>query len=150
MLPGVKIHDLKRNTDERGFFSELFREDWKEFIGNDRIVQVNMSLSHPGVIRAWHRHSRGQTDYFCVVDGEAEIGVYDGTEGSKTKGQSDRIRLSSEKPQILRVPGHYWHGTKCIGKKPSLSIYLVTKLYDAKNPDEERMPHDSKETKYKW
>lgn len=150
MLPGVRLHDLKRNTDERGFFTELFRDDWKDFIDNDKIVQVNISMSKPDVIRAWHHHTRGQIDYFFVIKGEVKIGVYDGREGSKTKGKYDMIRLSGEKPQILRVPGFYWHGTKCVGKEPSTTLYLVTRLYDTKNPDEERMPHDSEETDFKW
>ena len=25
MLPGFKVHDLKKNVDERGFFAEIYR-----------------------------------------------------------------------------------------------------------------------------
>jgi dTDP-4-dehydrorhamnose 3,5-epimerase len=59
-LPGVKTYDLKVIPDERGFFSEALRNDWKELLGEDEIVQVNVSFSYPGIIRAWHRHLRGQ------------------------------------------------------------------------------------------
>lgn len=142
MLPGVKIYDIKRIPDERGFFAEFLRMDWKNFVGSDTIQQVNLSMSHPEVIRAWHRHSRGQVDYICAVDGVLKVCAYDDSEDSKTRGQLDEIILNSDKPQIVRIPGFYWHGTKCIANKPTLTLYFVTKLYDYKKPDEERRPWD--------
>ncbi len=140
MLPGVKIYDIKRILDERGFFAELLRLDWKNFVGSDNIVQINLSMSNPRIIRAWHRHSRGQVDYFCVVKGTLKVCAYDDREDSKTKGQLDEIIVNSEKLQVVRIPGFYWHGIKCIGDEPSLVLYFVTKLYNYKNPDEERRP----------
>ncbi|MBT9151313.1 MAG: hypothetical protein DDT40_01504 [candidate division WS2 bacterium] len=64
--------------------------------------------------------------------------AYDDRKNSKTKGQLDEIILNSEKLQIVRIPGFYWHGTKCIGNEPSLVLYNVTKLYDYEEPNEER------------
>lgn len=131
----MKIYELKKFPDERGFFSEVLRQDWKETIGNEWIVQVNLSLSYPGIVRAWHCHLRGQTDYFIVLQGAMKICAYD----DKT-GQLDEIIASEHRLQVVKVPGHYWHGTKTIGGKPSLTIYFATRLYDYKNPDEERRP----------
>ena len=135
MLEGVRIYELKKIPDERGFFAELLRKDWKEILGDEWIVQANLSYSYPGVIRAWHRHLRGQTDYFIVLQGAMRICAYD----EKT-GQLDEIVASEHKLQIVRIPGHYWHGTKTISDKPSLTLYFVTRLYDYSNPDEERRP----------
>jgi len=135
MLEGVRIYELKKIPDERGFFAELLRKDWKDLLGDEWIVQANLSYSYPGVIRAWHRHLRGQIDYFIVLQGAMRICAYD----EKT-GQLDEIVASEHKLQIVRIPGHYWHGTKTIGNKPSLTLYFVTRLYDYSNPDEERRP----------
>ena len=135
MLEGVRIYELKKIPDERGFFAELLRRDWKEILGDEWIAQANLSYSYPGVIRAWHRHLRGQTDYFIVLQGAMRICAYD----EKT-GQLDEIIASEHKLQIVRIPGHYWHGTKTISDKPSLTLYFVTRLYDYSNPDEERRP----------
>ena len=140
MLPGVRVQDLRKNIDERGFFAELIREDWKELLGDDKIVQANLSFSYPGMIRAWHRHNRGQVDYFIVLGGSMKICAYDDEVGSPTNGQLDEIIASEEKLQVVRIPGHYWHGTKTLGDRPSLTVYCVNKLFDAKNPDEERRP----------
>jgi dTDP-4-dehydrorhamnose 3,5-epimerase len=140
MLSGVKIYNIKKNIDERGVFAELLRLDWRSLVEDNNIAQVNLSMSYPGIIRAWHRHSMGQVDYVCVVKGVLKVCAYDDREDSKTKGQLDEIILNSEQIQIIRIPGFYWHGTKCIGNEPSMVLYFVTKLYDYKNPDEERRP----------
>lgn len=142
MLPGVRIFDIKKIPDERGFFAELLREDWKDLVGDDRIVQVNLSTSNPGVVRAWHRHSRGQVDYLCVIKGTLKVCAYDDKEGSEMRGQLDEFVLSGENPQVLRIPGEYWHGTKCAGDGPSTVLYFMTNLYDYADPDEERRPPD--------
>ncbi len=140
MLPGVKIQEVRKNIDERGFFAEILRQDWNELLAEDSIVQANLSYSFPGMIRAWHRHNRGQVDYFIVLDGSMKICAYDDKQSSPTHGQLDEVIASGEKLQVVRIPGHYWHGTKTLGHKPSFTVYCVNRLYDAKNPDEERRP----------
>jgi dTDP-4-dehydrorhamnose 3,5-epimerase len=138
MLPGLKVHDLKKNVDERGFFAEIYREDWKELLGDDRVVQANLSYSYPGMIRAWHRHDRGQVDYFIVLKGALKICAYDDRQGAPTKGQFTEVVASEERLQSVRVPGFYWHGTKAVSDKSTLAVYCVNRMYDAQNPDEER------------
>jgi dTDP-4-dehydrorhamnose 3,5-epimerase len=139
-LPGVKVYDLKVLPDERGSFTEAFRQDWQEFVGEDEIVQVNISVSYPGIIRAWHRHLRGQVDYFLVLQGALKICAYDDREDSATRGKLVEIIASHHKPQLVRMPGIYWHGSKNVSNEPSLLMYFVTRLYDYQNPDEERRP----------
>ncbi len=133
MLPGIKIKPLKKIPDERGFFAEIFRKDWKDLLENEVASQTNMSVTFPGVIRAWHRHMRGQTDYFVVLKGAMKICAYD----DKTKELTEIIS-SSQSLQIVRMPGHYWHGFKAIGNEQVMLLYFTTNLYDPSNPDEER------------
>lgn len=135
MLPGVKVYELKKFPDERGFFAEVFRQDWKDLLGDEWVVQANLSYTYPGIIRAWHRHLKGQVDYFIVLKGAMKICAYD----EKSK-QLDEIVASEHKLQVVRIPGHYWHGTKTVSNEPSLTLYFVTRLYNYNNPDEERRP----------
>jgi len=138
LLPGFRIRDLKKNVDERGFFAEIYREDWKDLLGDDNILQANLSYSYPGMIRAWHRHSRGQVDYFIVLRGALKICAYDDGVESLTRGQMTETIASEERLQVVRVPGFYWHGTKSLGDIPALAVYCVNRLYNPQNPDEER------------
>jgi dTDP-4-dehydrorhamnose 3,5-epimerase len=139
-LKGIEIIDVKKNPDERGFFAEVLRKDWSDFFTDDWISQANVSQSYPGIIRAWHRHARGQIDYFLVLEGAMKIVAYDGNEESSTYGTIAEIVTSEHRLQVVRIPGHYWHGTMTIGNKPSVTIYFVSHLYDHNNPDEERRP----------
>lgn len=139
-LPGVRIYDLQVFPDERGFFAEALRQDWTEFLEGDTIAQTNLSMSYPGMIRAWHRHLRGQVDYFLVLRGALKICAYDDRPDSPTRGGLVEIVASAHRPQLVRIPGFYWHGTKAVGNEASLAVYFVTRLYDYGSPDEERRP----------
>lgn len=133
-LAGVRTYDLKLFPDERGFFGEALRQDWRDFI-DEWIVQANISYSYPGMVRAWHRHLRGQVDYFMVVKGAMKICAYD----ESTRRLAEVI-ASGEKPGLVRIPGQYLHGTKTVSAEPSLTMYFVNRLYDYSQPDEERRP----------
>jgi dTDP-4-dehydrorhamnose 3,5-epimerase len=127
---------LSKNIDERGFFGEIFRKDWVEkVLENDEIVQANLSVSYPGVIRAWHRHDRGQVDYFVVLNGAIKICAYD-----QATQELNQIISSGERLQMVRIPGFYWHGFKNIGDKTCTVVYFVNRMYDYESPDEERRP----------
>nr|WP_292476233.1 dTDP-4-dehydrorhamnose 3,5-epimerase family protein [Methanothrix sp.] len=136
MLPGIVVKPLKRFADERGFFTEIMRTDWRDVIQDD-IVQANMSLSYPGMVRAWHRHERGQVDHFLVVRGALKICAYD-----DESSELDEVISAGENPQLVRIPGHYWHGFKVVGNEQATLIYFVNRLYDYSSPDEERRPWD--------
>ncbi len=137
MLPGITIKSLKRFPDERGFFTEIMRKDWKDLFQDDSVAQANISISYPAVIRAWHRHLRGQTDYFLVLRGALKICAFD----EKTQ-ELNEIVSTSKDLQIIRMPGNYWHGFKVVGNERAMLLYFTTRLYDRSNPDEERRPWD--------
>ena len=105
MIEGIEIKDLIKHVDERGFFTELMREDWKDLLQGDNIVQFNLSHSYPNIVRAWHRHLRGQIDYFICLDGAIKICAYDDRENSRTNSELFEIILSSERQRVVRIPG---------------------------------------------
>jgi len=132
MLLGVKTRNIHVNSDERGFLLELLRADWKGFVEED-IVQANFSCSYPNTIRAWHRHLKGQVDYLTVLKGAIKVCIYD-----ECSGELDEIILTSNNPQVIRIPGNHWHGFKVIGNEQAWLLYFVNKLYNYEKPDEER------------
>jgi dTDP-4-dehydrorhamnose 3,5-epimerase len=133
MLQGIRIKPIKRFPDERGFFSEVMRKDWKDLFGEDKVAQANFSFTYPDVIRAWHRHVRGQIDYFLALKGLIKICAFD----DETE-EVNEIISSGFDLQVVRMPGHYWHGFKALGNEPAMLLYFTTNLYDPANPDEER------------
>jgi dTDP-4-dehydrorhamnose 3,5-epimerase len=140
MIDGIKRINVTKRVDERGFFGELFRADNSEI--SETLVQFNMSYSYPSTIRAWHRHMRGQVDYFLCIHGCLKICAYDDREDSISNGELDEFIVRGDSLQIIRIPGILWHGFKVIGHEPAQLIYGVNNLYEYLNPDEERRPWD--------
>jgi dTDP-4-dehydrorhamnose 3,5-epimerase len=136
-LAGVRTYELNILPDERGFFLEALRTDWKDFLEDESILQANISYSYPNIVRAWHKHLRGQIDHFLVLKGTMKICAYD-----ETSGQLAEVITTERKPTLVRIPGKYLHGTKTLGIEPSLLVYFVNKQYDYKDPDEIRVPWD--------
>jgi dTDP-4-dehydrorhamnose 3,5-epimerase len=134
MLSGIIIKPLNRFADERGFFIEIMRSDWAD-VFEEEMRQSNISISYPGIVRAWHRHDKGQVDHFLVLKGSLKICAYhDETQ------ELDEVVSTGENPQIVRIPGHYWHGFRVLGNEPATLVYFVNRLYDYRNPDEARRP----------
>ena len=135
MLKGIKIKSISRFPDERGFFCEVMRKDWKDLFAEDTVAQTNLSLTYPNLIRAWHRHLKGQNDYFLALKGSIKICAFDDATAEINEIISSALNL-----QLVRVPGHYWHGFKALGNEPAMLVYFTTNMYDYTKPDEERRP----------
>lgn len=133
MLEGIKIKPINRFPDERGFFCEVMRKDWTDLFGQDSIAQTNLSFTYPNIIRAWHRHIKGQIDYFLAVKGAIKICAFD-----DQTGELDEVISSGLSLQLVRMPGNYWHGFKAVGDEPAMLVYFTTNLYNYSAPDEER------------
>ena len=148
MINGVEVRDLQVNADERGHLVEVFREDWDEY--DPEPAMSYYSLSYPGVVRAWHRHTRGQVDHFVWPQGRIRVGGYDDRNDSPTQGGGNRFVIGEHKQQVIRIPGECWHGFKVIGNEQALLVNFPTNLYDYEDPDEERLPHDTEEIPFDW
>jgi dTDP-4-dehydrorhamnose 3,5-epimerase len=125
VLPeGVAVHPLEPHADERGVFTELFRDSWGLPVAP---VQWNAVRSEPNVLRGVHAHWR-HADYLTVVAGRATIGLHDLREGSPTEGVGTVVELAAASPSALTIPtgvahGFYFH-------EPSIHVYAVTHDWD--------------------
>jgi dTDP-4-dehydrorhamnose 3,5-epimerase len=148
LIEDVEIRKLEKHVDERGILCEILRKDWSIF---KEFAMAYFSVTYPGVVRAWHRHPKaGQVDYFCVLQGMAKIVVYDQRENSPTKGLINEFYIGEDNMVLLKIPGECWHGFKAIGTKPVVLVNFPTKLYDYKDPDEERLAPDTDKIPYDW
>ena len=150
MIHDVSLKELHINADERGHLTEVWRSDWDFFAGEDRPEMAYVSETYPGVIRAWHRHHRGQIDHFVVPRGRAKVGIYDDRDGSPTKGELDTVVIGDGNMNAIRVPGDCWHGFKAIGPDPVLLLNFPTNLYEYDDPDEEHLPFDTDNIPLDW
>jgi len=148
MIHDVEVRDLQVNADERGHLVEIFREDWPEY--DPEPAMSYYSLSYPGIIRAWHKHHRGQVDHFVCPSGRIKVGIYDDRENSPTEGELDTYVIGEHNQQVVRVPGDCWHGFKVVGDEKAILINFPTELYDYDDPDEERLDPHTDKIPYEW
>jgi len=99
--------------------------------------QVNYSVQHPGVVKAWHRHAK-QTDFWLCLHGHIKVGVY-----REDAPFAWMAALGEKAPGALVIPPPLWHGAATIGGDPAGLLYFVTRAYDPSDPDEERRAFDS-------
>jgi len=148
MIEGVQTRQLRVNADERGHLVEIYRDDWDVYDPDPSMSYY--SMTYPGVVRAWHRHRRGQVDHFVCPRGRMKVGVYDDREGSSTRGEVDTFVIGEHDQMAVRIPGDCWHGFKAIGETPAFLVNFPTNLYDYDDPDEERLPYDTPEIPLDW
>ena len=146
MIDGVGVRRAKVLPDERGRLGEIMRADdpWFEKFG-----QVYFTTTWPGVVKAWHYHSR-QTDHFYVIKGTVKVALYDQRDNSPTKGTVNEVYLGEHCPGLLRIPPGVLHGWMCVGRREAYIVNIVSEMYNYTDPDEFRTdPHDN-DIPYDW
>ncbi len=146
MIDGVVVKKLVVIPDERGYLMEILRRDDPFF---EQFGQAYLTVVYPDAVKGWHYHKE-QTDHFCVVKGLAKVVLYDGRDGSKTKGEVNEYFIGEKNPCVLRIPKGVLHGMKGVGVEPALLLNLPDQMYDHAAPDEYRVaPHDGS-VPYDW
>lgn len=146
MIAGVKVKQLKTIPDERGRLMEMLRNDDDIFV---RFGQLYMTTVYPGAVKAWHYHKK-QLDSFVVVKGMLKLVLFDGRPGSKTKGEVNEFFIGEHNQMLVQIPNNVYHGFKGISDTETIVINAPTEAYNAKKPDEFRLPAHTKEIPYEW
>ena len=124
--------------DERGYFSETFRQDkFEEAIGyRVDFCQDNESKSTKGVLRGLHfqRPPFAQSKLVRVIDGEVLDVAVDIRQGSPTFGQHVAVILNSQNKHQLFVPRGFAHGFVVLSETATFA-YKVDNYY---SPESDR------------
>jgi dTDP-4-dehydrorhamnose 3,5-epimerase len=146
LIDGVKVKRLPAIPDERGILTEILRCDDPEFT---QFGQVYLTTTYPGVVKAWHAHAK-QTDLICCVSGELKLALYDGRDGSPTKGVVNELFIGDANRLLVRVPAGVQHGWKCISEHTALILNIPDQVYDYAAPDEQRVDPHQNDIPYDW
>lgn len=143
MIDGVKIIPLKQIPDERGKVMHMLRSDDEHF---EKFGEIYFSVVNPGVIKAWHLHSKMALNY-AVVSGMIKLVLYDNREKSKTRGEIMEIFMGESNYVLAHVPVGVTNGFKGIDIKPSIVANCATIPHDPTeitrmNPFDKNIPYD--------
>ena len=151
MIEGVRFRPTRPVPHEDGTLAEVARMAWDEV--SDPIVQVHVTTTLPGRVRAWSVHQTS-TDRLFVVVGLMSVVLFDGREQSPTFGLVNEFRLSERNPCLLIVPPNLYHGWKNIGVDEAFVLNMPTKQYQYTCPDALDLPYDSAEAErivpFRW
>ena len=144
-IPGVEVRELTTFPDDRGAFTETFRQVWLPE-GEARVVQSNLSRSRAGVLRGMHFHL-SQTDWWVVLEGTAFVALCDLRTGSPTRGTVATGTLEAAGAlTALSIPPGVAHGF-CALSDVALQ-YMVTAYHD--ESDENGFAWDDPEAAIPW
>jgi dTDP-4-dehydrorhamnose 3,5-epimerase len=151
LIDGVLIAPLTIYPDDRGFFTELARLGKglaaKMVPDGERQIQVSLTLTYPGTIKAIHYHSE-QTDLWAPCSGMMQVFLYDLRVRCKTFGAINTIFAGHFQPWEILIPPGVAHGYKILGIEPIQLVYFTDRYY---NPaDELRLPYDHPDIAYDW
>jgi dTDP-4-dehydrorhamnose 3,5-epimerase len=139
-IDGVIFRPTRPVPHDDGHVTEVARASWSEL--TNPVVQVHITTTLPGRIRAWGLHPLG-TDRLFVASGLVRIVVFDGREDSATKGRLNVFTVSEKNPGLLIVPPCLYHGWKNIGVSEACIINMPDRMYDYATPDALDLPWDS-------
>jgi dTDP-4-dehydrorhamnose 3,5-epimerase len=140
-LEGLFYFESQKNSDNRGFFSEIVNlPELEAAIGHEfQIKQVNHSKSEPNVVRGLH--AEGWNKLVTVTSGEIFSAIVDVRPNSPTYKQKLYFKLGADyQPQ--KSNGLYISqglaNSICVLKGPASYIYLVDKLYENRDKTGDR------------
>ncbi len=145
-IHGVEIVDLRRHHDDGGAMTELLRvtDGCAEALAGFTVRQVNYSEVEPGVVKAFHVHTR-QTDVWYVPPSDRMLLVLvDVRKGSPTEGAQMRFVVGGGASRLVRIPPGVAHGVRNVGAATGRVIYFVDVQFSAapEDCDEGRLPWD--------
>ena len=134
--------NVKKNSDKRGFFIEIFKTNQLKFKG--KILQVSHSFIKENIIKGWHFHKK-QTQWNYLLSGKIKVFLIDNRKQSKTFKQIKSFTVDSSKKKVVYFfPPNIGHAYITLNKNNHM-LYATSGNYDPK--EEYKLPLDKSTTK---
>jgi UDP-2-acetamido-2,6-beta-L-arabino-hexul-4-ose reductase len=121
----IETKKLKVLRDQRGWFVELFREEF----GIGKMAQINLTVAAPGKAKGNHYHLH-KTEWYCVIRGRMKLTLRDIDSGKTTE-----LTLDDEELKLVKIPARVTHGFKNIGEGDMYLLYCTDAPFNPQDPD---------------
>lgn len=142
VIDGIRVRDLKKYVDERGWLTEIFRED--EIETQYMPVMGYISMTGRGTARGPHEHA-DQTDHFCFL-GPSTFKVYlwDNRRHSQTFMTRQVVVTGEDAPKSIIIPPGIVHAYRNIGDTMGMVVNCPNRLYAGrgKNDPVDELRHE--------
>lgn len=140
-LNGLKLIQMDRFMDNRGWFEEVYNYNKYKSLGIDNVfVQDNRSFSmHKGVLRGLHFQNNpySQAKLVRCTQGQVIDVVVDLRKESSTYLQWQAVHLSGDQCEQLYIPQGFAHGFYCV----SDNVVFEYKVDNVYSKEHERSIH---------
>lgn len=147
MIEGIQILNIKHFVTEEGDFGELLRLDQNgnlEMLPDFKVRQMSRSQIFKGSIKGWHVHYGQEDLWYVAPQNHLVVGLWDLRRGSVTEGVATKVVLGGGLSRMLLIPRGVAHGAVNHSPKPVQLYYFMNQQFNAENPDEQRLPWDSR------
>ena len=157
-IDGVRTLALRRFTDDRGFFFEVFRagarhpagRELAEFFEGVPAAQMNYSVVDTDRhVKGLHYHLEQDDVWFFPPPSKAKVILLDVRKGSPSFGRTQIVVAGGGQDVLIRIPAGVAHGYRPL-TNPCALLYIVTETFDPAAPDEFRIPWDHPAVKDLW
>jgi dTDP-4-dehydrorhamnose 3,5-epimerase len=138
-IEGVRVAPVHGHHDHRGALVPFL--DASDPFWEEPVVWAYLFTIRPGRIKGWGMHRRQRDRYFSV-SGEMRVVLFDGREGSPTRGNFCEFHFTDEAQGRLSIPAGVWHATQNWGDRLVRIANFPTAAFDPRDPDKHRVdPH---------
>ena len=130
-IKDVVVRDLRKVRDERGWLSELFRQDdlEPEFFP----IMAYISSTLPGVTRGPHEH-QDQADLFCFIGpSNFKLRMWDNRTDSSTYRNMMTLIVGEDDPKAVLIPKGVVHAYQNVGTVDGIVINCPNRLYQGQH-----------------
>lgn len=157
-IEGVRTLPLRRFTDDRGFFFEIFRtgashpagRELTEFFDGAPAAQMNYSVVDADRhVKGLHYHLKQDDIWFFPPPSKAKVVLLDVRKASPSLGRTQVVVAGGGQDVLIRIPAGVAHGYRPL-TNPCALLYIVTAPFDPAAPDEFRIAWDHPAVKDLW
>ena len=124
----VRVVNLDKKEDERGFFCELIQGKYVPVPDGFGLVYISQANS-PGVIKGNHYHRR-KTEWFSVIKGQAELYLKD-----RNSSGTMKVVMGDDDMKMVEVPPDVIHAFKNIGEEEMMLLAYISEPFNPDDPD---------------
>ena len=124
----IKIIDLVKKEDDRGYFYELIQAKYVGDIESFGLVYISQA-KYPGVVKGNHYHKR-KIEWFCVIKGTAELYLKD-----KKSKEEMTIIMGEDNMKMVKVEPYIIHAFKSVGAGEMILLAYISEPFIAEDSD---------------
>lgn len=127
VIVGVRVYDIQKHVDGRGWLAELFRHD--DMAEEFRPQMAYISQSEPRAQRGPHEHLE-QADFFCFIGpSNFKLRLWDNRADSGSYRNVMTLFVGEDNPKSVLVPKGVVHGYRNVGHVAGTVLNFPNRLY---------------------